>query len=66
MSTGGGSDPPREGKMEDETGVTVVYRGEERIRDMSQGQKRPVSSKNRATEFVKLLKKKKIQTFISK
>jgi len=52
--------------MEDETGVTVVYRGEERIRDMSQGQKRPVSSKNRATEFVKLLKKKKIQTFISK
>jgi len=45
--------------MEDETGVTVVYRGEERIRDMSQGQKRPVSSKNRATEFVKLLKKKK-------
>ena len=29
-STGGGSDPPREGKMEDETGVTVVYRGEDK------------------------------------
>jgi len=45
--------------MEDETGVTVVTG--EGIRDVSQGQKRPVSSKNRATEFVKLLKKKKIQ-----